>query len=147
MTAVTLTRTLSGLSPADDAASDALRKIPAGEAVMVEIRRPRSHKNLRRWFALCRLIFDNSEQFKSPDQVHDWLKIMAGHCTHIVSQKTGEVFLVADSIAFGRLDETEFQAIWSRAKDAVIEHVLPTVQDHELEHEIAQIVGLAGGRR
>jgi hypothetical protein len=73
------------------------------------VQRPRSHKNLRRWWALCNLITQNSDTIKGPEQAHDLLKILAGHCTHIVSQSTGEVYQIADSISFGRLSEDEFQ--------------------------------------
>lgn len=138
---ISMTRTLSGLTPADDAASDVLRRIALGEVVTVDVRKPRSHKRLRRWFALCNLLYQNCEQFKSPDMAHQWLKIMAGHCTQIVSQSTGEVYLVADSIAFSRLDETEFQAVWDRACKAVAEHLLPEIEQATLENEIARIIG------
>lgn len=137
---ITMLRTLSGLAPADDAASDVLRRIALGETVTVDVRKPRSHKRLRRWFALCNLLYQNCEQFKSPDMAHQWLKIMAGHCTQIVSQTTGEVYLVADSIAFSRLDETEFQAVWDRACKAVAEHLLPDIGQATLENEIARMI-------
>lgn len=141
MTTVALTRTLSGLSPADDAATHVLQKIKAGETVQAEIRRPRSNKNLRRWWALCRLIYENSDQYRSQEQVHDHLKILAGHCQQIVSKSTGEVYLIADSIAFSRLDEDEFQDVWVRAVKAVTEHILPGVTAPEIENEILRLIG------
>lgn len=145
MTTCLMRRTLAGLVADDDSASDALRRLPVGDVVQIELRKPRSHKNLRRWWALCNLLHQNSEQFRSPEMAHQWLKIMAGHAQQIVSKSTGEIYLIADSIAFSRIDETEFQAIWQRAMRAVIEHILPDITDAELEYEIMQIVGLAGG--
>jgi O-acetyl-ADP-ribose deacetylase (regulator of RNase III) len=139
-------RTVAGLTPDDDAARDALRRVQIGEIVRVDVQRPRSHKNLRRWWALCNLITQNSDTIKSPEQAHDLLKIMAGHCTHIVSQSTGEVYQIADSIAFGRISEDEFQDVWQRAVKAVTEHILPGITDEDLEREILQIIGAASFR-
>lgn len=147
MTAIFMERTLSGLTPADDMAKDALRRLHVGDVVRVEFSRPRHLASLRRWWALVHLICHQTDQFKSADIAHQWLKLMAGHAQQIVSKTTGEVYLVADSIAFSRLDETEFQDVWQRAVRAVIEHILPGVTDNEIETEIMQIVGLAGGRK
>lgn len=146
MTAILMKRALSGLVPDDDAARDALRKVPVGNVVAIDIRRPRHHKNLRRWWALMNLIAQNSDTIKSPEQAHDLVKILAGHCTHVVSKSTGEVYMVADSIAFGRLNEDEFQEVWSRAIKAVSEHVLPGITDTEIEAEILQLIGAASFR-
>lgn len=147
MTACLMRRTVSGLCADDDAASEVLRKLAPGDVVRVDVQRPRSHKNLRRWFALCRLLHENCEQFTSPELAHGWLKIMAGHAVQIVSKTTGEVYLIADSISFGRLDEDEFQAIWQRAMKAVVEHVMPGITEPELEYEILSLLGMAGGRK
>ncbi len=76
--------------------------------------------------------------------MHDFLKIRAGHCTHIVSKATGEVYLVADSIAFSRLNEEQFQEVWRRAVQAVCDDILPTVTEAALEEEILRLVGAVG---
>lgn len=137
------TRTLTGLAPADDESRRVLARIPMGQTVRADVHRPRRNKNLRRWWALCELLADNCEQFKSPDMAHEWLKIMAGHCQQIVSKSTGEVFLIADSIAFSRLDEDQFQDVWVRAVKAVCEHLLPGVTEREIEEEILRLIGAA----
>lgn len=140
-------RTLGGLAPDDEASTAALRKIGAGEVVKVELVRPRSHRALRRWWALCNLVYTNAEQYKSADQVHQHLKILSGHATLVVSKGTGETFAIADSIAFSRLSEDEFIEVWQRAKDAIREHILPGVTDSDIEFEIARLIGDAGGIR
>lgn len=136
-------RTLSGLTAADDAASDALRTIKIGDEVNCDLHKDRVHKNLRRWWGLCNLVYENSEQFRSPEQVHDFLKIRAGHCTQIVSKATGEIYLIADSIAFGRMDEVRFQQVWKRAVRTVCEDVIPGLESDAVELEILKCCGLA----
>jgi len=142
MTDVTLVRTLSGLAPADDHAREVLRRWNVGEQLRADIRKPRSLRTLRRYWALVRLTYENCEQFKSEQQVHQYLKIRAGHCTPIVSKSTGEVFLVPDSISYDRLDETEFRAVWERVVQVVADEILGTGVP-EIEAEIMRIVGLA----
>lgn len=138
-----LKRTLSGFSPADEASSDAMKSYKIGETYRADVVKPRNLKNHRRWWALCNLIYQNTEQYKSVDQVHDHLKILAGHCTQIVSKSTGEVYLVADSIAFGRLDEAQFQEVFGRAVNAVVEHILPGIEVDSVSLEIERICGVA----
>lgn len=139
---ITLTRTLSGLAPGDDAAKDYLRKWPAGEARRANVRRPRALKSLRRYWALVNLVFMNSEQFKSTDAVHAFLKIKAGHCTPIVAKSSGEVFLIPDSISFDTLDEQAFNEVWRRVVQVVSEDILGTGVP-EIEAEIQRVVGFS----
>jgi hypothetical protein len=139
---IALTRTLSGLAPADDHAREVLRRWQLGETLKADVRKPRAHRSLRRYWALVNLVYQNSEQFKSPEAVHAYLKIRAGHCTPIVSKSTGEVFLVPDSISYDRLDETEFRAVWERVVQVVADEILGTGVP-EIEAEIMRIVGLA----
>jgi hypothetical protein len=136
-------RTLTGLVSCDDAAAAALRKINVGDEVNVTIQTDRKHKSLRRWWVLCNMVHENSDQFPSPEMVHDFLKIRAGHCTPIVAKSTGEVFLIADSIAFGRLDEDRFREVWRRAIKVVCEDIIPGLDSEAVELEILKVCGLA----
>lgn len=145
---VSLVRTLSGWSPADDEALRVSRRWGAGEAVVVDLKKSRLHKSLRRYWKLVQLVLDNSEQFKTKEQVHEFLKRRSGHVITIVSKSTGEVFELADSIDYDSIeDEAEFQEIWRRVVDVVCTDILPGVTEAEIEHEILKCVGLAGGGR
>jgi hypothetical protein len=138
-----LKRTLAGFSAADEASADAIKRYKLGDTFRATVVKPRNLKNHRRWWALCNLIYQNSDQFKSADQVHDYLKILAGHCSQIVSKSTGEVYLVADSISFGSLDEIQFQDVFSRATKAVAEHILPGINLDDVSYEIERLCGFA----
>lgn len=141
MAEIALTRTLSGLAPADDHAREVLRRWQVGEQLKADVRKPRAHRSLRRYWALVNLVYQNSEQFKSREAVHAYLKIRAGHCTPIVSKSTGEVFLVPDSISYDRLDETEFREVWERVVQVVADEILGTGVP-EIEAEIARLCGI-----
>lgn len=144
---VSLARTLSGWSPADDEAVRVSRKWQPGESVVVDLKKPRAHRSLRRYWGLCNLVMQNSDKFKSPSQVSDYLKIRSGHCSLIASEKTGEIFQIPDSIDYDTLDEPEFQEVWKRVVDVVCEDILPGITHEEIATEIMQCAGLAGGMR
>jgi hypothetical protein len=140
---ITMVRTLNGLTPADDAGKEVLKRWPVGQALKVDVRKPRAHRSLRRYWGLVNLVFENSDQFKSTEQVHQYLKIRAGHCTHIVNKATGETFLIADSINYDNLDEDEFQKVWNSVVNVVCEEILPGITQPEIEHELQKCMGLA----
>lgn len=141
---VTLARTLSGWTPSDDEAIRVSRRWSAGETVVVDLKKPRIYKSLKRYWKLCEVVFNNSQQFKSKEQVHQFLKLRSGHSTQIMAKSTGEIFLVADSIDYDTVeDEAEFQEIWRRMVDVVCEDILPDIKRDELEFEVLKLCGLA----
>lgn len=145
---VSLVRTLGGWSPADDEALRVSRRWGAGESVVVDLKKSRLHKSLKRYWKLCDIVLSNSEQFKTKEQVHEFLKRRSGHVITIVSKSTGEVFEIADSIDYDAIeDEAEFQEIWRRVVDVVCLDILPGVTEAELELELLKCMGLAGGGR
>lgn len=144
MTALTFTRTLSGLAPTDDAATRRLQRIPLGNTVQVTVASQRRHKSLARWWVLCGLIYQNSDQFGSAEQVSDLLKIMSGHCSTIVSKATGEIYLIPKSISFAAIPEDEFQEIWLRAIKAVCTDIIPGLEEQAVQDECYRLVGAMG---
>lgn len=138
-----LKRTLGGFVPADDASVETAKRFKLGESYRAEMVKPRSRKTLGRYWVLCQMILDNTEMFRSKEQVSDFLKLRSGHTTQIASAKTGEIFHVADSIDFDSLDETQFQEFWSRACDVIAEDLLPGITESEINYEVQKIVGLA----
>jgi len=143
MTAIALVRTLSGLTPADDHARRILEKIDQGKTVNVEYKQPRNGPMHRRFWALCQMVYDNSDTYGSAEQVADHLKILAGHCTSVASKGTGEVYLIPKSISFSAMDQGEFDAFWTRVVKAVTEHLLPGVTSTEIENELCNLIGAA----
>lgn len=138
-----LKRTLGGFALADEMSIETAKRYKVGETFRAEIVKPRSRKTLGRYWVLCQMILDNTEMFRSKEQVSDYLKIRAGHSTSIVAKKTGEIFHLANSIDFDSVDESEFQDFWSRACDVIAEDILPGITESEINYEVQKIVGLA----
>lgn len=143
MAKLLLKRTLNGWAEADDDSKTLARKYVVGQTYRATIVKPRELVALRRYWGLVTLILDNSEQFTSKDQIHSYLKLRAGHCTTIVSKTTGEVFLVPNSIDFDSLDELQFQEVWSKVVDVVVQEILPGVTKADLNYEIQKCCRIA----
>jgi hypothetical protein len=144
MSLLHFTRTLSGLSPADDYARKRLAKIPLGVTVGMEYKVPRNGPMHRRYWALCQMVYDNVEGYGSAEVVSDHLKILSGHCEAVASRATGEVYLLPKSIRFAAMDQAGFDAFWDRVVKAICEHILPGVTVPEIEMEIMRLIGAAG---
>lgn len=143
MAEIYLRRTLSGFVAADEASQDAMRTYRLNETYRANVVKPRNLTNHRRYWALVNLVYQNSEGYKSTDHLHQHLKILAGCCSPVVSKSTGEQYLIADSISFGAMDETQFWDFWQRCIAAVCEHILPGIEVDAVAHEVEKLCGLA----
>lgn len=140
MSEVWLTRTLQGFAPCDEEALTAIRRIKVGDKVKCDISRPRNGSMHRAYWAMCSLVAMNHEQLETAEQVHTVLKLLTD-CVDIVAMRsTGEILKVPKSISFGKMTQNEFDTFFRRAKDAVVEHLLPGVGLKDLQDEIMRLV-------
>lgn len=131
-------RTIAGLAPDDADAVDSLRRIPIGTTVRCEVVKPRSVPELRFYFALCALVAQNHAELQTREQVDQALRLLTGHVDLV---RLGEHTLqIPRRIAFSKLSQSEWQAYLMRAKDAVVQHLLPGVELPEFEAEIQRMV-------
>jgi hypothetical protein len=138
-----LKRTLNGFAASDEASAEAMRKYKVGDTFRADVVKPRDLTNHRRYWALVTICFQNSDQFASAEQCHQYLKLRAGHCTPIASKLTGEVFYVPESISFSEMDEIGFQTFWQQVVNVVLTEVIPGIDQNSLIHEIEKICGVA----
>jgi|HubBroStandDraft_1064217.scaffolds.fasta_scaffold21533_5 hypothetical protein len=145
MVALFLRRSLSGFRPDDEESESALANMPVGELYRAEITKPRNPINHRRFFALLGLVYKNTDgRYKSLDVLREIVTIGVGHCDTSVIKVNGETFThhTARSIAWSKMDETEFWPFWNRAVDYIIAEILPGVGKAELEREVFSILGI-----
>lgn len=133
---------LGHLSPVDPAGEEALRKLKFGDVVTVEIKKPRNGNHHRLYWALLGVVFDNQEQYETVEQLHSALKIAAGIYDPL-TMPNGTVYKIPGSIAFDKMDQTEFSAFYDRVCDLIAQHFLPGVTSAELRAEVAQMTGIA----
>lgn len=136
-------KTLGSLRPADEAGEEALRKIGQGELVMVEVKKSRNISFHRLYWALITLVQHNmdGDRYPTVEDFHAAVKIAAGLRTRI-ELPNGEVGFIPGSIAFNKMDQTEFSAFFDRVCDLISKHFLPGVTNDELRVEVESMTGL-----
>lgn len=128
------------LIPIDPAAEAALAKIKFGTDVQVEIKRPRNLYHHRKFWALANLVADNQEHYETPEQVVAALKAATGHCDWFPMKDGEHMVAIPKSIAFHKMDQTEFEAFYDRCIQVVAKHFLPGVESDALRAEVEEFL-------
>lgn len=102
-------KTLSGFVPFNDEAQDFADRTKLGEAVELKATRVRNEGYHRLFFAILKLISDNSDPHISGKAALHFAKIAAG-VGEVVTDSRGEKHFVPGSISFSRMDQDAFEA-------------------------------------
>lgn len=142
----------TSLVPVSDEAKEWFAKVGNGEMVRGKFTRPRNLLFHRKWFALAKLAFD----FWEPAELDDpkWqgvvpernfdrfrkdLIILAGFYEAFY-RIDGSVRIEAKSIAFGNMDEAEFEKLYSATIDAARKHILPNFSDKDVRDSVDEMI-------
>lgn len=112
-------RTLDGFTPANDDAAEFFGKTKLGQLVTLTGKQSRNLKFHRLFFAILRLISDNSNPPISEKAALHFAKIAAG-VGDVVTDSRGEKHFVPGSISFGRMNQAEFDAFVKAAIPPVV---------------------------
>lgn len=107
-------RTLDGFAPASDDAALFFGKTKLGQLITLDGKRPRNLKFHRLFFAILRLISDNSNPHISEKAALHFAKIAAG-IGETVTDSRGETHFIPGSISFGSMDQQAFDAFVATA--------------------------------
>ena len=129
----------ASLRPADEVATDAIRKFPAGEIYEVEIKRPRNLKFHRKAFALMQLAYENQENYTEFDKFRRALVIEAGYFDDL-RLLDGTTVREAQSLSFAKMDEDDFGKLYNALINTILRVVLPGVGRPELEAQVEQFL-------
>lgn len=113
-----LTRKDNGLFPDSEESVAAFASVPFGKSLRCEVKQPRSAGRHKLYWALCARIAGGIG--RQSEEVSDLLKIACGHCTTIKSKTMGTIKL-PKSIAWHKMDETEFRDFFERAVQVIYE--------------------------
>jgi len=108
----------SGFMPSGKLDSEKYNKVPLGADIKCEYVKGRNPKNHARYFAFIHILFSSQEKFKDEDVFRRYLQVRAGYGIPVVIN--GLAMLMPDSIAYERLDESEFRKLFSRVIDAAL---------------------------
>lgn len=132
-----------GATPDDHAAWTKFRRrletMKPGKWLRVEFSSPRHGKHHRKLMALLNLVTENSETYNTIDKALVAVKLCVGHFDLMVDPTTGEITRVPRSIAYESMDQDAFEAFYSHAIDAVLQHILPQM-DRETADRLVDMV-------
>jgi len=123
---------LEGLVPLFSSDSDEKKKLKLDEIYEVEIKVARNYQFHKKFMALCKLGCMNSQNVEMPFNAYrKYVTCKAGFFEAYHTPKG--VFVVAESIAFGNMDNTRFEEVYSRVLDVIIADIDATKEEIEKE--------------
>lgn len=151
MTELVLMKAPGGmLLPCDDEAKETIEQWPMGQGVRAKVTRARNLPFHRKFFAMLGLGF---EAWEPPDREHRGtpamknrerfrkdVLIMAGFYETVVNLR-GEVRAEAKSISFANMDEDEFNQVYNRVADVILQKVLRNYTRADLDIVVNQLLG------
>lgn len=135
---------LGSLRPVDAAGEMTLQKFKNGDTVQIEITRPRNISHHRMFWALMTVVWQqiDTERYPTVEDLTAAIKIAAGLRTRI-ELPNGDVGFIPGSIAFHKMDQTEFSAFYERVCDLIAKYFLAGVTSNELRLEVEQMIGVS----
>ena len=100
---------------------DKIKKLKVNKEYQCEIKQLRNPKFHRKFFALINMLFENQERYNNSDRMRKDLIIEAGFYNEWVDLQ-GVVQREAKSISFGSMKEDEFQDLYSKVIDVIVQH-------------------------
>jgi hypothetical protein len=159
MSEILTIRTQLGFSPADDEASEAMRRFPLGSIAKFDVKLMRNGAFFRKWWALVKVGYDywtetcEPMMFKGQPVLPDFdrfrhdITIMAGFYRPVWNAK-GEMRVEAESIAWASMSEERFGKLYNATVAALLKLVFngkrgPRWTEEELRMTVEQIEAFA----
>lgn len=153
MTELVLIKTPNGaLAPADPQASEFIAKLKLGAGVKAKIVRHNNPAFHRKLFALFNVAFDawepGEKQYKGEpiaknfDQFRNDLTVLAGFYESTITLK-GDVRLVAKSLNFSAMDQTEREKLYEAVIGVVLAKILTNYTREDLDNVVSQVLAFA----
>ena len=107
-----------------------MQKTKSGQVIEVDATRPRNSAFHRKYFALLNYAFENwdipeTDAVKGFDRFRDDITILAGHYLSYY-RVDKSVRIEAKSISFAKMDQAEFDTLYSKTVDILLARILPT---------------------
>lgn len=139
---------LGELRAADEATTQALQKIGAGEIVRAKISRPRNIKMHRLFFALLQVVWQNlpesmAEKIPTIDRLLWEIKLQTGRFD-LHETLGGKMVPVPASISFAAMEQAEFDEFFADAMRVIRKFIMPGITDAELRRAVDEEIGKYG---
>ena len=97
------------------------KKLKVNTEYQCEIKKPRNYQFHKKYFALIKMIYDNQERYINIDHLRKDLTIEAGFYTQRENLK-GELVYEANSVSFAKMNQEEFDNLYSKTLDAIVKN-------------------------
>ncbi len=134
--------TAMGLVPCYDDDHDEKSRLKVGTIYEVTVKERRNVRFLRLFFALINCSWEFLGEFRqdffrgSKENYRKAVTIAAGYVTPYYSPIRGEWLEEAKSIAFDKMDESEFSQLYERVKDVIYQLYIPDDLRDEFERQL-----------
>ena len=126
------------LWPLDEAI---LHGIPDDTVIKCKWTRPRHGKHHRLFFVLLKMVYENQTLYIHPDHMREDILISIGHCEFYINAK-GETRARALSISWGAMGQDEFNVVFNKVVDFIVEKILPGIDKAALTAEVYNLAGI-----
>lgn len=133
--------TENGLAPKYDSDREEFRSLKRNTDVLVEVGQKRSYEFHKKFFALLKLTYDNFPEWledslnvHSVEDLRTRLKVDLG--LYEVSHYGNQSVIIPKSIAFDKMDETEFEKFYRSSVNHILKNYLKGVNNEQIEEEI-----------
>ena len=128
------------LEPVTPYEEDLLAGIPEGKDLTVEIKRSRSLRQNKFFWALLRKVVENHAEYFTAEQLMLWLKVRLGYVDE-VKFHDGGTFFVAKSTSFNAMGQDEFRKFFDQVLTLIATEVIVGINKIELVREVEAMVG------
>ena len=138
--------TMRGILPLDAEDALSIKDLDPKSILAIKVVKARSTPQLRMYWGLIRLVFENQTEFQTVDDLSNHIKCEIGHCDSFVMEKYEYVIKIPLSISFGKSEQDEFNRFVDRAIDYIIgpEGYFSGMDRDVLLNEVYEMIGIAG---
>lgn len=122
------------LKPAFDEDLLNFKKLPKDGYFEIKYTSKRNVKFHRKFFSLLKIAFENQSDYRLMEDMRRDLIITSGHFDEVINAITGEVYKIAKSLQFSKMDETEFSQVYEDVKSVIVKWL--GIFDNDLDEEI-----------
>ena len=129
------------LAPCSPADAEIIEQLAFGEAVQVEIKRPRNLRFHRKYFALMKTLYDIEgiqKHFTSIEHMRIILQMAVGHFEAYVTPE-GRTVYTPKSISFASMDDIEFNEMYNKIIQYVIEKFVPEYTPEDIDNIVYKL--------
>lgn len=139
----------NGLAPDDDATMQWFAKLKAGAVVHGKLTTPRNLGFLRKFFAMLHVAYDNYDwpdvetKFGTAkcsfETFRSYVIVKAGHYDIDVTPD-GNFRPRAKSIAFSKMDDAEFESVYSSVLDVILQRFLTNWKTDDMDRAVQEFI-------